>query len=242
VLDDGPADFSRERAVIRVCDRAQLGVDLRRDVRMNLNPSAALTSFCLHHGDRLPGRGRSVVNSDRQLSAPVEAQMQTYARRFRDRDADPEADRETLAAAEQTLRWVNGWLAELSPGPVDELVAVELTVKRDWALHAFINHGGPAWAKRKQLELTNGRALAICTGGRYPIYVKTDIGIGRAWPTGCFHVFPEATNIKGKKWPALCPDCQPRSGHRNPYRDGRRALERRAREIARIRTAGRNSR
>jgi hypothetical protein len=111
-------------------------------------------------------------------------------------------------------------------------------VKRDWALHAFINQGGAAWAKRKQLELTNGRALAICTGGRFAMYEQTIIGEGRAWPTGCFHIFEEAPNVKGRKWPPLCPHCQPRNGHRNPYRDGRNALHRRAAEIAAIRAGG----
>jgi hypothetical protein len=178
------------------------------------------------------------VNSDRQLPPAVEAQLQAYSLRFRDRDADPEADPETVAAAEETIRWFNDRLAELAPGPVDQLVAVELTIKRDWALHAFTNHGGRAWAKRKQLELTDGRPLAICTGGRFRMYVQTVIGEGSAWPTGCFRVFEEAPNIKGKKWPPLCPHCQPRSGHRNPYRDGRNVVKRRAIEIAEIRARG----
>jgi hypothetical protein len=160
--------------------------------------------------------------------------MQAYSLRFRDRDADPAADPETIAAAEETIRWFNSRLAELAPGPIDQLLAVEWTIKRDWALHAFINHGEKAWAKRKQLELTNGQALAICTGGGPAMYIDTKIGVGRAWPTGCFYVFQEAPNIKGKKWPRLCPDCRA-IRHRNPYRDGRRALKRRAIEIRAVR-------
>jgi hypothetical protein len=159
------------------------------------------------------------MNSDRQLPAAVEAQMQAYSLA-----ADPIADPETIAAAEGTLRWFNRQLAELNPGPVDELVAHDLTIKRDFALRALSDHGGWGWAKRKQLELTSGQALAICTGGRFAMFEPTEVGELRAWPIGCFGVFTEAPNVAGKKWPPLCPDCQPCNGHRNPYRDGRRAL------------------
>jgi hypothetical protein len=157
--------------------------------------------------------------------------MQAYSMKFHVPDADPEADPDTVAAAEETLRWFNDRLVGLAPGPVDDLVAHDLTVKRDWALHALINHGGPAWAKRRQLEVTDGRPLAICTGGRFPMYEQTEVGVLRAWPTGCYHVFQEAPNVAGKKWPPLCPDCQPRAGHRNPYRDGRRALHARVKRL-----------
>jgi len=178
------------------------------------------------------------VNSDRQLSPAVAAVMQRYRDSFLDPEADPDADRATVDAARETLRWFNSRLAELAPGPLDELLAVEWTWKRDWALHALIRyHGGnKGLAKREQLEITDGHALAICTGGGFPRYVRTVLGLSPAWTRGCYCIFEEKPNISGKKWPRLCDDCQPREGHRNPYRAARRALQARARQIAEIRS------
>jgi hypothetical protein len=164
--------------------------------------------------------------------------MQRYVDSFRDPEADPDVDQATLDAARETLRWFNDWLVDLAPGPIDELLAVDLTLKRDGALHALIRyHGGnKGLAKGDQLEITGGHALAICTGGRFPRFVPTVLGRYRAWTKGCYRVFEEKLNRAGKKWPPLCPDCQADAGHRNPYRDAERALRARAKEIANIRS------
>jgi len=164
--------------------------------------------------------------------------MQRYRDSFLDPKADPDADHPTVDAARETLRWFNSRLVELASGPVDELLAVELTLKRDWALHALINHGGKGWAKREQLAITGGHALAICTGGGSRIPVRTILGWSTAWTKGCFSIFEEKPNKAGKKWPRLCPDCRiGGAGHRHPYRDARRTLQARARQIADIRSA-----
>jgi hypothetical protein len=146
------------------------------------------------------------------------------------------ADGETAEAAGQTLLWLNGRLADLAPGPVDRLVAVDLTRKRDWAFHALIGHGGEAWARRRQLELTGGRPLAICTGGGSLIPVKTELGWLHTSTDGCFKVWTEPSNRAGKRWSRLCPDCRGAAGHRNPYRDARRALRTRVKTFLAGRT------
>ncbi len=165
--------------------------------------------------------------------------MERWAHVFRDPDADPDADQATVDAARETLRWFNDRLVELAPGPVDELLAWDLTLKRDWALHALIRyHGGDkGLAKREQLEITDRHALAICTGGRFPRFVPTVLGQHPAWTKGCCGIFEEKTNVAGRKWPPLCDHCQPRTGHRQPGRDAERALQARARQIADSRRA-----
>src|SRR4051812_39075201 len=87
------------------------------------------------HTDSEPLLGVSSANSDRELSPHVLERMQAYSRRFRDPAADPAADPPTVDAARQILRWFNRQLVELAPGPVWELPGMQLTVKRDWALH-----------------------------------------------------------------------------------------------------------
>lgn len=190
------------------------------------------------HEASVPSPATGSANSDRELSPAVEAVMQRYARSFRDPEADPDADRVTVDAARSTLRWFNSRLAELAPGPIDELLAVELTVKRDWALHALIRHRGgqKGWAKREQLAITEGHAFAICTGGRSRIPVRTVLGASVTWTKGCYKIFEEKPNIAGVKWSPLCPNCRANAGHRNPYRDARRALRARAKQIADIRS------
>ncbi len=128
-----------------------------------------------------------------------------------------------VEAAREVLRWYHGRLLTLWPGPIDPELAYHLTVWRDVALLALIDHGTKGFAKREQLELTDGRPLGICTGGGEPKLVPTDWRRLQVWPSGCYFVFEEATNISGRKWPRLCPDCQPRNGHRNPDRDAERA-------------------
>jgi hypothetical protein len=162
--------------------------------------------------------------------------MQEYSLSQRASD-DADASRQVQAALE-VLRWYQAQLLEREPGPVDELPAWELTRKRDWALHALIRYKGgeKGWAKRQQLAITDGHALAICTGGRFPRYVQTVLGEHATTTKGCYRIFEEATNITGKKWPPLCPRCQPRAGHRNPFRDADRALQARAKYIADLRS------
>ena len=190
------------------------------------------------HTDSVSGPPPGFSNSDRQLPPAIEAVMQRWARNFRDPDANPDADSATAGAARETLRWFNSRLVELEPGPIDELLAVDLTVRRDWALHALINrYGGiKGLAKRDHLEVTHNHALAICTGGRSRKPVRTVLGEGWASTKGCYTIFEEKTNIAGKKWPPLCPDCQPAAGHRNPYRTAERVLRARAKQIADIRS------
>jgi hypothetical protein len=174
------------------------------------------------------------ANSDRCPPAAVTARMEEYVHavvRQGRGEADEPAPRPFVEAARATLRWFNDQLLELQPGPVDESAAYGLTVKRDWALAVLVAYGGKGEAKRQQLELLGGQPLAICTGGRHAMFEKTKIGVLRAWTKGCFRVFDEKPNIAGKKWPPLCPDCQPREGHRNPYRDGRRALHARVKTL-----------
>ena len=157
--------------------------------------------------------------------------MQRYALSVIKHGYDPETPN-AVEAARETLGWFHDQLLGLGQNdPVAELLAVGLTIKRDWALHALIDHGGGGWAKREQLALTAGRPLAICTGGGYPTYWN---GL-RAWTQGCLFVFEEPPNVGGKKWGRLCPNCQNRAGHRKPYRDARRALKHRVEEIAAIR-------
>jgi hypothetical protein len=162
--------------------------------------------------------------------------MQRWSRLHLDREANPDADYATVDAARATLRWVNSWLHELEPGPIESLLAMDLAVKRRWALHALFRHYGGAkgQVKREQLDATGGRALAICTGGGSRLYVQTVLGVAWTTPKGCFRIFEEAKNMSGRKWPVLCPDCQPRTGKRNPYRTARRDLQARAKQIADI--------
>jgi hypothetical protein len=150
--------------------------------------------------------------------------MQEYALSQHPTD-DADASRSVVEASLEVLRWYQARLRELEPGPVDEHQAWELTRKRDWALHVLIRYkgGDKGWAKRQLLEITAQRPLAICAGGGGARYVKTDLGkeIERRTGTprrplithtrGCFCVFEEKPNVKGKKWPRLCPRCRQRN-------------------------------
>src|SRR5262249_2690533 len=120
------------------------------------------------HADSLAEPNAWLVNRDRALSEEAMTLMEAYARLCRDPDYAGmcKPDRATLAAAEETIVWFNDCLTDLAPGPVDSNDGFLLAVRRDFALSVLINYGGPAWAKRRQLELTSQRALALCTGGR----------------------------------------------------------------------------
>lgn len=190
----------------------------------------------MSHADSEPLAVASAANSDRALPVEVEERIQAYSLEFHDPAADPVADPETIAAARETLRWFNARLIELAPGPIEQLVAWDLTRRRDWALHALINHGTAGWAKKVQLELTNQRPLAVCTGAG-PYYFPTAIGPMITSTKGCYFVFEEKTNVAGKKWARLCPACRASGGHRQPIRDARRDLQAWAKNYATSRAA-----
>jgi hypothetical protein len=117
--------------------------------------------------------------------------------------------------------------------PLSRDVGFELAYSRAWALKALAYGPGPKGAKLRELELTDGAPLTICTGQNAESRIERDIGApflgsvvkARVWyegilhflpvpAYGCFAIFPDATQTRGHLWKHWCRQCDPSRSQR----------------------------
>jgi hypothetical protein len=123
---------------------------------------------------------------------------------------------------------------------VDVEDAVALQFVGWWVVDALRFIASDGYAKRRQLEHSNGRPLAVCMGGGKQRHVTTLLGDYSVQALGCFRVFEDSTRPSGRMWANLCPDCRHSRGQ-----SLRRAVPLRQRQhalIAAARAAARSAR
>ena len=127
-----------------------------------------------------------------------------------------------LDASETILRVVQEELRTRT-SPLDIAVAIEIAGARLWAIHALsLVTGSHSYAKRIELEMTDGAPLAVCvgTGPFWPAVA----GFQKTWPVqwykrelslpalGCRAVMPESPRLGGVMWRYWCDECAPNKG------------------------------
>jgi hypothetical protein len=98
------------------------------------------------------------------------------------------------------------------PSPVTEPDVDELWYWRRTYLRALIHLGGNRLAKEVEASVApHGQPLAICLGSTDPgERVMTIGGPTRFYGyVGCLHTFPDLPYGRGRRWPRLCPACEP---------------------------------
>lgn len=157
--------------------------------------------------------------------------------------ADEVVDRDDglRAAAEAVVRGVQERLAVWEQGcPTTsrstrhrrQSEGLELEMGRSTALAALAligggsKHGGAKYAKLAEIEIANGRPLALCVGPRPFRFFevdRVDISARRHFPvSGCKAVFPDSLRTSGRTmWSTECPSCR----HAQLKRDQQRKLQ-----------------
>jgi hypothetical protein len=118
-----------------------------------------------------------------------------------------------LEAATEVAAVVQREIHEL-PSPLTHADVAELWYWRRTYLKAliYLDGGGNRLAKQVEASVAPDRQpLAICLGSTVRReYVMTFVGLTRFYGyVGCFNTFPDLPFGRGKRWPRLCPTCEP---------------------------------
>ena len=132
---------------------------------------------------------------------------------------------ELVPAAKMVLRAVQNDLLQRRDRP-PSAENIQFAYARHWALHALTDRMRVSEAKRVDLDVTDGRPLAVCTGAdlrgwsyqasRPPILLGTpvDLKVGNGKVTtpafGCFVIFDDSVRTSAKPWSFSCPACRAR--------------------------------
>jgi hypothetical protein len=132
-----------------------------------------------------------------------------------------EACRDVAAVVHQELHAL--------PSPLEGLQAIELWHFRHGYLTALLHLGGNRLAKEEEARVSpRGQPLAICLDStNQPTDVTTIRGsmtMRGYW--GCLRTFPDLPFGPGRRWPRLCPSCEPQRS--NLKNKAIRELQRRA--------------
>jgi hypothetical protein len=111
-------------------------------------------------------------------------------------------------AAKTVLSHVHRELRERE-SPLDYAAAWGLNNAKRWAIRALADREGKIRAKKIELNLTQGKPLAICMGSQTS--VDTEMGHLHLPVLGCRSVFRDATHVTGgnRMWRDWCDNCPP---------------------------------
>ena len=139
----------------------------------------------------------------------VDYSRQVIARDAIDTDGLEEAADGMVAAQQHALR-----AHEHDPLDEDAIARnIELWHTGLWAVTALRYLHGDGYAKRRQLEHSDDRPLAVCVGGGTTDRVTTILGSFDFQALGCFGIFEDSKRLSGDTiWSRQCANRRPNHG------------------------------